>query len=100
MPKYEVLEEDIGSGVSVRKYAPVYVAKCVSSDFEGVKTREQFNNAAFRVLAKYIGVFTKPRNTVVTQDKQSGEKIPMTAPVMLEKIPMTAPVVLTEEKSE
>lgn len=96
-PKYDVVAEDIGEGVMVRRYAPVYVAKCVSTDFSNIKNRNDFNSAAFRVLAKYIGVFTKPRNTVASEQTESGEKIAMTAPVKLEKIPMTAPVVLTND---
>lgn len=75
----------------VRRYQQVVVAE---TDYEqhGSDDRKG-QSAAFRRLAKYIGVFGTPENAKAG----SSEAIAMTAPVLTsEAIAMTAPVITTE----
>ena len=71
-----------GAGFAVRRYHPHVIARVRRGD--GVK-----DNAAFNLLATYIGVYGTPKN-------QGRRPIAMTAPVISytpERIDMTAPVV-------
>lgn len=74
--------------------AVVHAADLVTNS-EPAPTGRAFSNAAFGILARYIGVFSKPENTA--SSSSSPEKVAMTAPVVqtpsAEKIAMTAPVV-------
>ena len=86
-------------GMQCREYEPYWVAKTSSDCWPDAKSEEEFQSEAFRTLAKYIGVFTKPSNQ--SQEHGNEEAIAMTAPVVMtpsEKIAMTAPVVMTPEK--
>eukprot|EP01036_Dinobryon_divergens_P037591 gene37591-49216_t len=68
----------------VREYQPYFVAE--------VSMRPGFENEAFPILAKYIGVFGNPQNSkqmamamtapVITEPLRSSEAIAMTAPVL------------------
>lgn len=75
-PHYRLILKD--GSFEVRQYPSMLVAETITSG-----SRNEALNRGFRELANYI--FAKSR---------SGEKIPMTAPVIQEreKIPMTAPV--------
>ncbi|CAJ1434836.1 unnamed protein product [Effrenium voratum] len=91
-PKHKVL--GTLAGLQCREYAAQFVAKVSSAGYPEAGTQEEFSNAAFRTLAKYIGVFTTPQNKA---NASGGEAIAMTAPVVMtssEKIDMTAPVVM------
>eukprot|EP00438_Fugacium_kawagutii_P031892 Skav206014 [mRNA] locus=scaffold3015:12824:13459:+ [translate_table: standard] len=82
-----------------RAYEAYWVAKTSSDVYPEAKTEREFQNTAFRTLAKYIGVFSSPQNQSQEHGKQ--ETIAMTAPVVMtpaEQIAMTAPVVMTCEK--
>ena len=83
------------AGLQCREYAPSWVAKVSSESYPEIKEEKEFMTAAFRTLAKYIGVFTTPQN----KSGKGGEAIAMTAPVVMtsEAIAMTAPVVMTSE---
>jgi len=86
-------------GMQCREYEPYWVAKTSSDCWPDAKSEKEFQGEAFRTLAKYIGVFTKPANQ--SQEHGNEEAIAMTAPVVMtpsEKIAMTAPVVMTPEK--
>lgn len=79
------------AGLQCREYEPYWVARVSSKDFPEL-SEEAFNSAAFRTLAKYIGVFSTPQNESKSQE---AEPIAMTAPVVMnEAIAMTAPVVM------
>lgn len=87
MPKY--IEVHTAPTYGVRKYETRIAA--MTTYGAGGWGESTGNSQPFMTLAKYIGVFGKPENT--------GEKIPMTAPVLVsapesEKIPMTAPVLV------
>lgn len=81
-PTYVVVQTT--ADYEVRTYEPRVMAECRT------RSTEKGNNDAFRVLAKYIGVFGEPEN--------NGTKIAMTAPVITQSsraaqpISMTAPV--------
>ncbi|CAJ1406065.1 unnamed protein product [Effrenium voratum] len=95
-PKHKVL--GTLAGLQCREYAAQFVAKVSSAGYPEAGTQEEFSNAAFRTLAKYIGVFTTPQNKA---NASGGEAIAMTAPVVMtssEKIAMTAPVVMTSSE--
>ena len=90
--------------VQLRKYDAHVLARVPAS-----KVNE---NAQFRVLAKYIGVFGQPENTNTAADGDNGgnggSKIAMTAPVLSstsssqsspQKIAMTAPVLSSTSSS-
>jgi len=62
--------------LEIRQYKEQYVATVLSSDFPGAKTRDAFQGKAFRTLAAYIGVLSRPNN-------EKKEAISMTAPVMM-----------------
>ena len=86
-------------GMQCREYEPYWVAKTFSDCWPDAKSEDEFQGEAFRTLAKYIGVFSKPSNR--SQEHGNEEAIAMTAPVVMtpaEKIAMTAPVVMTPEK--
>ena len=74
--------------LTLRQYDPHVVAKIPASNAE--------ENQMFRILAKYIGVFGTPENTM---EQTSTQKIAMTAPVLSTPQPtpiaMTAPVLNT-----
>ena len=74
-PKYEVVRkvEKNGFTYEVRRYPKSLIAEVTSKDI-GV-SGSAFNTEAFKVLAKYIGVFSQAENS----EKQS---IPMTVPVV------------------
>ena len=68
---------------------------------------DESTSDAFRLLARYIGVFGNPANqasggTHTAEVSSQSEKVEMTAPVLLEsrseKIAMTAPVLMKPEK--
>eukprot|EP00931_Biecheleriopsis_adriatica_P001633 TRINITY_DN102049_c0_g1_i1.p1 TRINITY_DN102049_c0_g1~~TRINITY_DN102049_c0_g1_i1.p1 ORF type:complete len:213 (+),score=40.23 TRINITY_DN102049_c0_g1_i1:244-882(+) len=87
MPEYT--EVHATRAYEVRRYGPRIAA--MTSYGAGGWGESKGDSKPFWTLAKYIGVFGKPENT--------GEKIPMTAPVLVsapesEKIPMTAPVLV------
>ena len=94
------------------RYPPTLAATVTASDLHlpDAATEHQFTSAAFRALARYIGVFGTPENrapsphpadTADTADTADNpdqpEAIAMTAPVELSPRPvaMTAPVVMT-----
>ena len=105
-PRYEVVERlGAGGAVEVRRYGEQWLASVSSADVPEAATQEQFQSVAFRALARYIGVFSRPANA-------GAEAISMTAPVVITSadslaaetgrgggkpvdIAMTAPVVLT-----
>lgn len=99
MPAHKVIRK--AEGYEIWRY-PASVAATVRASYlnhENPPQGEEFTNQAFRILAKYIGVFTKPEN--VKSEGEAGERISMTAPVVMgegEKIAMTAPVVMGESK--
>ena len=80
------------------------------SDLQDVG-RERFNNVAFKLLAKYIGVFSAPQNTKrvpISEGEQKAEPVAMTAPVQMgkacqapepeaEAVAMTTPVQMGRE---
>lgn len=87
MPKYT--EVHTAPTYGVRRYGPRIAA--MTTYGPGGWGESKSDSQPFWALAKYIGVFGEPENT--------GEKIPMTAPVLVsapgsEKIPMTAPVLV------
>jgi len=96
-PKYDLVTR-IGD-LEVRRYGAQYVASVMSSDVPGCRTRDEFQSKAFRMLARYIGVFSTPDNT-------KAEPIAMTAPVLMtsnetlkaesEPMAMTAPVIMKD----
>jgi hypothetical protein len=109
-PRFDVLGR-IGPGgtVEVRRYGEMWLASVSSTDVPEAATREEFQGVAFRALARYIGVFSRPANA-------GSVGISMTAPVVLTSadslaaetgrgdgkpvaIAMTAPVVLTSADS-
>eukprot|EP00928_Gymnodinium_smaydae_P040796 TRINITY_DN27633_c0_g2_i2.p1 TRINITY_DN27633_c0_g2~~TRINITY_DN27633_c0_g2_i2.p1 ORF type:complete len:232 (+),score=21.89 TRINITY_DN27633_c0_g2_i2:59-697(+) len=87
MPKHEDVHE--ASTYTVRRYGRRIAA--MTTYGPGGWGSGKGDGQPFRALAKYIGVFGKPEN--------AGERIPMTAPVLVEapdpaKIAMTAPVLV------
>ncbi|KNC84029.1 hypothetical protein SARC_03740 [Sphaeroforma arctica JP610] len=105
-PKYTTVYE--GKDYAVRRYPPAVAAEV------SYKLGE---DNAFRVLAKYIGVFGTPENKSTTVESGESEPIAMTAPVITtadvnperhlhdgfckpEAVAMTAPVVSTPKNHE
>lgn len=94
MPAFEVLAS--ASGYEVRRYAPSVLATAAFGD-KGWAANGS-DGSPFGALARYIGVFGKPKN-------QAKSKISMTAPVLVdastttaapaEPIAMTAPVLVS-----
>lgn len=90
-------------GYQVWRYPGTIVAvvRAHKLDDQNPPRGDQFNNQAFRALARYIGVFGPPQNNAqagagagADADAQS---LSMTAPVILrspQKLAMTAPVIL------
>ncbi|KAJ8906015.1 hypothetical protein NDN08_002515 [Rhodosorus marinus] len=112
-PKHEVLKQE--NGIEIRRY-PSQVAATVSASSLGDVKGKKFEGIAFGILARYIGVFSKPENVgksgvdmtapVLMEPNQEakGEKIAMTGPVIMEatarqseKIAMTGPVMMTDK---
>ena len=106
VPKYDVFRsfDRDNYKYEIRRY-PAAVAAEVTSESIGI-SGSRFTNEAFRILAKYIGVFSTPANkkresvamTAPVQTSSEGEKVAMTAPVITttgEKVAMTAPVITT-----
>ena len=117
-PDYQLVRsvDRDGYKYEIRRYPEAVAAEVKSDNLEEEnRTASRFTNAAFRILANYIGVFTTPQNIkregvamtapVVTTSTtgSQGEKVAMTAPVVTtsttgnqgEKVAMTAPVVTT-----
>lgn len=98
-PAHTVVETK--SNYEIRRYPASVAATVNASSLDGPMTDKEFQNAAFRMLARYIGVFGDAAN----KKADNAEKIAMTAPVVMtpdesEKIAMTAPVVMTPNESE
>lgn len=103
MPNHKVVYE--GEGFEVWRY-PSSVAAIVRADAmnaDNPPTGDKFTSEGFRILARYIGVFSKPEN----EASAGAEKVAMTAPVVMtppsgesEKIAMTVPVVITLPSGE
>lgn len=95
-PRYTVLQKFSATGgcpaFEIRKYEPAVAAEVHASDMPHITDKEKFTSAAFRTLAKYIGVFSKPENT-------AAEGVAMTSPVTMqaEPIAMTSPVTMQAE---
>lgn len=92
-------------------------ASSLATDAKPAPTGREFESMAFRMLARYIGVFATPQNKAATSSapepvamtapvviSPQPEKVAMTAPVVIapqpEKVAMTAPVVLGAEQTE
>lgn len=83
-PEYRVIQSE--GDIEVRAYQPY-----ISAEVTVAGEREEAMSAGFRLLADYIF----GNNRVQAGEKETSEKIAMTAPVLQqssEKIPMTAPV--------
>lgn len=109
-PEYDQVGEPFGANdLTLRVYKPQTLASVSSESFPDVKTTKEFQSKAFRTLASYIGVLSKPNN-------KGSQSIAMTAPVTMtttendlntnnttaaapqkkgESIAMTAPVVMS-----
>jgi hypothetical protein len=98
-PSYEVWRY---SGSSIA--AVVHASDLKDPRTNAIPTEERFTGMAFNILARYIGVFGTPENTILsnsnggTAESQS-VPIAMTAPVVMDppihtKIAMTAPVIM------
>ncbi|KAK4538495.1 hypothetical protein CDCA_CDCA18G4520 [Cyanidium caldarium] len=97
--QYEVLRQT--KDYEIRKYAPCVVAEVQASELYEAGERwspSQFNTDAFRLLARYIGVFGKPSNVAAVSG--GSESVAMTAPVTStpEPMAMTAPVTSAPEQ--
>lgn len=100
VPKHETVYTS--EKYEVRRYpssvaAVVYAKDVTDPRTNEIPTQDRFNNVAFGMLARYIGVFSTPENKS-SKESSEEEKISMTAPVVMEppseKISMTAPVVV------
>lgn len=99
-PNHTVLRE--ANGYEIWRYPSSVAATVHVSSLSDNPSQDEFQKAAFQILAGYIGVLSKPENRKTTED---GEKIAMTAPVVMapaqsEKISMTAPVVMSPHGDE
>jgi len=88
-PAFAVVRQS--QGFQVRHYAPRLVSQYAYHPDKG-----ETSEAAFRALARYIGVFNTPEN----QAQGAPQRVAMTAPVVVgstapEKVAMTAPVVIS-----
>ncbi|KAJ7548379.1 hypothetical protein O6H91_07G009800 [Diphasiastrum complanatum] len=107
-PKYEVLAK--GKDYEIREYVPALIAE-VTYDPSQMKNGR---GGGFMILANYIGALGKPNNVKaqskdgdIADEDSKGEKIAMTAPVLMQegmatahrdgqKIAMTAPVLTSQ----
>lgn len=99
-PNHTVLRK--GAGYEIWRYPASVAATVHASSLPDEASQRKFQESAFRILARYIGVMSEPENRKTTED---GEKIAMTAPVVMapaqnEKIAMTAPVVVRPDETE
>lgn len=86
-------------GYEVWRYprSVVAVVRAAALDPNDPPRGEAFLNEAFRILARYIGVFGEPQNRAAVSQDGAPEKLAMTAPVIMpapQKIAMTAPVIM------
>lgn len=88
----------VGS-LEVRRYGEQYVATVMSSDFPQARTRDAFQSKAFRTLAGYIGVLSKPQNRK-RDGSNKAQAISMTAPVMMTRNEVVAAETTPVEASE
>mmetsp|Transcript_2313 Transcript_2313/g.3230 ORF Transcript_2313/g.3230 Transcript_2313/m.3230 type:complete len:236 (+) Transcript_2313:111-818(+) len=89
-PAYELVADR--PGYQIRHYPAYFVAEVDTGSLEN-------SNKAFGYLARYIGVFGTPENTLQHQEgTKAPESLAMTAPVIMEpkpsKLAMTAPVIM------
>lgn len=94
-------------GWEIRKYPPAVAVQTIPSSTEA--SQKQQDNDMFRRLAKYIGVFGSPENSVESTGSQqvdmtapvitASQPVAMTAPVLTQPIAMTAPVLTNSNNS-
>lgn len=104
VPKHVVVKE--ANGFQIWKYPPCVAARVNAVDInsENPPSGKEFSNQAFRMLARYIGVFNEPENTAAAYaapDASTAGKVAMTGPTPSpEKVAMTGPVVMSTPASE
>ena len=88
MPAFEVLAS--ASGYEVRRYAPSVLATAAFGEKGWAAAGS--DGSPFGALARYIGVFGKPKN-------QASSKISMTAPVLVDASTTAEPIAMTAPAS-